>query len=271
LTDFFISHVGVAANFGSRKARWAGAVKDLILDLNPLFRFRLAQMDSRFKNNQARRILAVGIEVPGREQDIHTVMRRLQRSTKHKVEISITKLLPGEGKFNNIQRAIDGEDLETYEWLLIVDDDVAFRPNMLDRLIGASEACEFVISQPAHRLSSYASYEITLRRPGCFARQTRFVEIGPLTAIHRTTFPKLIPFPKSRWAYGIDLIWSHTAEQAGWKMGIIDACPIGHLRPVGGAYSVEAARAEGAELIKTIGLTSTREELLSWEKVAYLS
>jgi len=239
-----------------------------MLDLNLATRSSLAHADTQFQNAPARSILAVGIEVPGREKDIHRVMRRLKSSTRHHLDIAIAQLAPGKGKFENIQSALDRVNLDHYEWLVIVDDDVAFRRNMLDRLIGFSEACDFVVAQPAHRLSSYASYAVTLRRAGCFARQTRFVEIGPLTVIRRPAFPKLIPFPKSRWCYGIDLMWSHTVRAAGWKMGIVDACPIGHLRPVAGSYSMDEARAEGAELVQRLGFVESRQDILGWEEVA---
>jgi len=226
-------------------------------------------MDKQFQAAPARRILAVGIEVPGRSEDIHRVMGRLKASTHHHLDVSIATLTPGKGKFENIQAALDQTNLADYAWLVIIDDDVAFRRTMLDRLIGFSEACDFKIAQPAHRLSSYASYDITLRRPDCLARQTRFVEIGPLTAIHHTTFSKLVPFPPSRWAYGLDVMWSHTAQAQGWKMGVIDACPIGHLRPVAGTYSIDEARAEGAGLIQRLGIVETRQDILGWEQIAF--
>jgi hypothetical protein len=213
-------------------------------------------MDKQFQAAPARRILAVGIEVPRRDEDIHRV-------------IAIATLGPGKGKFENIQAALDPINLADYAWLVIVDDDVAFRPTMLDRLIGFSEACDFRIAQPAHRLSSYASYAITLRRPDCLARQTRFVEIGPVTAIHNTAFPELMPFPPSRWGYGLDLMWSHTARAQGWKMGVIDACPIGHLRPVAGSYSIDEARAEGDGLIQRLGIVEFRKDILGWEQIAF--
>jgi hypothetical protein len=79
-------------------------------------------------------------------------------------------------------------------------------------------------------------------------RETAFVEIGPCTAFHRSTFGALLPFPDLRMGWGLDSHWSALARQHGWRMGVIDALPLAHLeRPAGEAYSrvaaIEEARA----------------------------
>ncbi len=87
-------------------------------------------------------------------------------------------------------------------------------------------------------------------------RETHFVEIGPLTALRRETFAALVPFPASRWCYGIDVYWAAIAREKGWKMGVVDATPIRHMRPVAKAYDSSAAVAEGRQLLTTLGVRS---------------
>jgi hypothetical protein len=76
-------------------------------------------------------------------------------------------------------------------------------------------------------------------------RETSFVEIGPVTAFHRDTFATLLPFPELRMGWGLDAHWAAVAREHGWRIGVVDATPVGHtLRPAADAYPREAAAAE---------------------------
>ncbi len=44
--------------------------------------------------------------------------------------------------------------------------------------------------------------------------------------------------------WGLDGAWSATAAERGWAIGVIDATPIRHLRPVAASYPRDAAIAE---------------------------
>jgi hypothetical protein len=85
---------------------------------------------------------------------------------------------------------------------------------------------------------------VTRRRPGLLARTGRFVEIGPVTALHRDAMAALLPFPDLRMGWGLDAHWSARAAEHGWPVGIVDATPVRHLRAVAGAYPRDEAMAE---------------------------
>ena len=66
-----------------------------------------------------------------------------------------------------------------------------------------------------------------------------------MTAFHRDTFSTLLPFPALRMGWGLDAHWSALARERGWRIGIVDATPVGHtLRPAADSYPREAATAE---------------------------
>jgi hypothetical protein len=45
--------------------------------------------------------------------------------------------------------------------------------------------------------------------------------------------------------WGLDAHWGALAREHGWRLGIVDATPVGHTqRPAGDAYAREAAVAE---------------------------
>jgi GT2 family glycosyltransferase len=164
------------------------------------------------------------------------------RRSSHDVEIRTTGV-GGRGKFENLN-ALLGGDGPDHDWLLVVDDDVALPPGFLDRFLAVAERFELKLAQPAHRLSSHAAWPVTRRRPASIARETAFVEIGPVTAFHRDTFGALLPFPQLRMGWGLDAHWSAVARERGWRIGVVDATPIHHATPVADGYARDEAIAE---------------------------
>ena len=263
MSDFFLDNTGMSPNFGNWKRRAVGALLDPWIEVSLTVQ-GIRSLDRMIK---PRRVLAVGIEVPSRQADIHTVLNRLRQTSRHWVQTVAVPMAEGFGKFANVERALSAVNLKHFDWLLIADDDISFGNRMVDRLIKFSELAELSISQPAHKRSSIATYSLTLRKWCSFVRETHFVEIGPLTAIRSDVFSDVIPFPPSRWCYGIDVIWSELARKRGFKMGIVDAATVRHLRPVASSYNIRAACAEGEKLIRSLQIPRTRKEILGFERV----
>jgi hypothetical protein len=155
----------------------------------------------------------------------------------------------GGGKFENL-RAVLAQTESAFDWLVIVDDDVALPARFLDRFIGVCERFAFDLAQPAQTQRSHSAWRVTRRRPASLARETRFVEIGPVTAFGRRAAAELLPFPELRFGWGLDLHWAALAAQRGWRLGVVDATPVRHeSTTVGSAYSVEEAQAESARFL----------------------
>ena len=265
--DFFTSERGLARQYKQRYPRLARLL-DRAYDLSLIFSPALARLRCDAATAKPRNILVVGIEAASRPGDMVRVAQDLI-SDRHQVSLSIWPMAD-QGKFANVDAAIGAAStpLAAFDWLIIADDDVEVAPGFLDEFIAASEAAGLAIAQPAHRFDSYANFGLTHRRWGALVRETRFVEIGPLTALRRETFDALIPFPRSRWCYGIDVYWASIAQEKGWKVGVVDATPIRHLRPVAKAYDATAAIAEGRQLLVKLGIPSTGVSLLGAGKIA---
>jgi hypothetical protein len=214
------------------------------------------------------RVLVVGIEVPSRAADIGRVVDALAAGSRHRVTRSVVPMA-AKGKFANIDDAIAASPvaLGEHDWLVITDDDIDARPGMLDDLVAIADQADLSLAQPAHAFNSYTTYTITRRRWGSLARRTDFVEIGPLTLVRRDLFADLIPFPPSRWCYGIDLLWSELARRRGLRMGIVDGVAVRHLRPVAASYSMDAAWDEGHALMVEHDIRINRDELFRRNEV----
>ena len=157
----------------------------------------------------------------------------------------------GAGKFENLNRVL-GEvaDRARFDWTLVVDDDVGLPERFLDGFLGLCEALRLDIAQPAQTLRSHAAWRVTRRRPFSLARETSFVEIGPVTAFRREPAAQLMPFPELRYGWGLDVHWAALAEERGWRRGVVDSLPVRHEgAPVAAAYPIEDAKREAATFL----------------------
>ncbi len=190
-----------------------------------------------------RRVLALQIERPQNREPAARARRELERS-RHDIELRVGA--PGErGKFENLNLLLDERPYADRDWLLVLDDDVELPHGFLDRFVFLCERFSLQLAQPAHRLNSHAAWPQTRRRRGSVVRETRFVEIGPVTAFAHATFATLLPFPQLRMGWGLDAHWGAIASEHGWRCGVTDAVAIRHrAAPAADAYSREAAIAE---------------------------
>jgi hypothetical protein len=70
-------------------------------------------------------------------------------------------------------------------------------------------------------------------------------------AFHASTFETLLPFPQLRVGWGLDAHWSAVAREHGWKLGVIDATPVGHgLRKIASSYDSGGAIREAREFLR---------------------
>jgi hypothetical protein len=264
MSDFLSGGHGIARNYnnlGGLRAK----LDDLLYDLALLISPKLKSLHKGRKAAAAERVLVVGINVQTRPGDILKVTAQLG-SDRHEVIVSVTDM-QAKGKFENIEDAIldCGRPLSSFDWLIIVDDDVALPKGFLDGYLEIAKALDLSLSQPAHKFASHASYAVTQRRWGTIARETRFVEIGPLTVVRAAAFKLIVPFPKSRWCYGVDAFWSEEMARAGLRCGVVDALPIRHLRPVAASYDMRQAAEEGEALMKRLGVEVSRETMFADE------
>lgn len=190
-----------------------------------------------------RRVLVLTVARPEHDDAVRRAATELHGSTH---DVTIDSCPPGDrGKFENINALLARHRLADYDWLIVADDDIDLPRGFLDRFLGLAEHFDLSLAQPAHRLRSHASWRLTRRRPGSLVRETRFVEIGPLTLLAPATFDTLLPFPALRMGWGLDAHWAAIARDRGWRLGIVDATPIAHkARPAGDAYSREQALTE---------------------------
>lgn len=262
--DLFASDYG-ARRRGLRRGRRAGWITDAVYDARLAANASYRSLRSRAAQMPVRKVLVVGVDVPARRTDLDALVRRLQTS-RHEV---IVKLPPmgNRGKFQNINAGLEGVRIDDYDWLLVVDDDVDLPPEFLDFFLCVAELADLRICQPAHRFRSYTSWDVTQRVWNSLARVTHFVECGPITALHRSVFLYCVPFADTRWAWGIDVLWAELARQQEFRIGVVDATPIGHLREIAESYNRQAAIDEGRQLLAQHNVRRDSRDLMKTVEV----
>jgi hypothetical protein len=168
-------------------------------------------------------------------------------ASRHDVTVDFRDVAAG-GKFQNVDTILADHDVSSFDWILVVDDDVELPRGFLDGFLFLAERFELRLAQPSQTLASHAAWSVARRHPFSAVRRTTFVEIGPVTAFAREAIAELLPFPQLRQAWGLDLHWGALAREHGWALGVVDLLPVRHeLRRVAAAYpraeAIDEARA----------------------------
>ncbi|TML79073.1 MAG: hypothetical protein E6G07_08420 [Actinobacteria bacterium] len=229
-------------------------VEDVVLDAWLAFARAGARLDELADGMPSRDVLVLSIYRP----DTDALRRALGelRRTRHSLRTALGAMgnpdpaLADEtvaaglarGKFANLNTVADAAGGGGAHWIVVVDDDVALPEGFLDRFLAVCEHLDLTMAQPAQTRASHAAWPVTRRRGGSMARETRFVEIGPVTCFRRDAWGELAPFPALRFGWGLDLHWAAIAAERGWRLGVIDALPVRHEHAaVAAAYSSDDA------------------------------
>jgi hypothetical protein len=210
-------------------------------------RRRRLQIASR-ENPAPRDVLVLCVARAEHGALVRGIRDELARS-RHRVELCVGP--PGDrGKFENLNLLLDSHRAEAFDRLLVLDDDIVLPRGFLDRLLFLAEHFKLDLAQPAHRRASHAAWQVTRRQSRSLVRETRFVEIGPVTAFARSTFSTLLPFPDLRMGWGLDMHWAALAGEHGWRCGVLDAVAIRHrAAPAASSYSREQALSEARNFL----------------------
>jgi len=244
--DDFLS--GTSGTVGGLDAHLREA-RDLLTDAGALASGRRLRLALAARRLPARRsVLVLGVERSRHRALAARAQAELRRS-RHDLELHFAAP-GGRGKFENLNLLLQAHPPAAHDWLLILDDDVVLPRGFLDGFLFLCERFSLSLAQPAHRRRSHTAWPQARRRAGSVVRETRFVEIGPVTAFAHATFEVLLPFPALRMGWGLDAHWAALAGEHGWRCGITDAVAIAHrAAPAADAYSREAALAEAREFL----------------------
>lgn len=204
---------------------------------------------------EAKRILVIGIYLTDYENLAVSISRKIAKSEHHCIDqkwfaigennipLEMEDLTIGYSKtkipkFDLLNRILSKIDLKDYDLLIVTDDDIYILDDFIDKYVAVINKYDFKLAQPARTRHSYYDHKICLQKKNTIARESNFVEIGPIFSIDKDLFDLLLPFPKEcPMGYGLDYIWPVLVQKNKMQLGIIDATPVDHsYRPQGRTY-----------------------------------
>lgn len=127
------------------------------------------------------------------------------------------------------------ELIDGYDAVWFPDDDLAVDTDTLNRMFALFHGLGLGLAQPALAPGSFHSWACLLQRPEHLLRHSTFVEVmAPIFTLPalRICLPS---FAESRSGWGLDWVWPHLlADRRAFPIGILDATPVLHTRPLGG-------------------------------------
>lgn len=167
---------------------------------------------------------------------------------------------PG-GRFELLGRCLATLDLDASTWLVIADDDVRFSRGDLGSLARVAAAVGLDIAQPAHEWNSHSSHRVNRSRPLLLARDTGFVEIGPVVLMDERARRLALPLAtRTLMGWGVDVEWSALQRQ-GIRLGVVDAVRVEHLGAVAADYGKGEERQALDDSLAAAGLASIDEAI----------
>lgn len=214
-----------------------------------------------FENEKKPRVLVVGIYLADRVNTVTHLVSRFGQSTRCEVTqawacmltaqippslsaVTVISFPEGKPKFPALNLIISKFDLDNFDYIIVCDDDIVLPFAFLDNYVAAQALAGFALAQPSRTRSSCGNKQITVKQTHSFARQTRFVEIGPLFSIDARLYSSLLPFDENNpMGWGVDYHWPVVVEKLGLIMGIIDHATVDHsIRALASGYSGQLAK-----------------------------
>ena len=119
-----------------------------------------------------------------------------------------------------------------YRRVLLLDDDLRFRPGDVSRFFDHCERDALFLSQPAIAWGSHANHRINLWNPMCVVRRVNFVEVMA-PCFSRAALDELMTetFGLTTCTWGIDYAWSSLLRDRG-RLAVVDAVAMAHTKPM---------------------------------------
>ena len=191
-------------------------------------------------------ILVTGVYLSNQENNIKNIIEEFKKSSEWSItqkwnsipgaagelpvrDVTVQNFESESPKFIVLNKLLSTEPLDSYDFIIISDDDISLPSDFLDRYLSIVVKHDFAIAQPARTHSSYIDHHFVEQLTGLEARRTRFVEIGPLFSVRRDVYPVIFPFDESTYmGWGYDFVWPCLMEKLKKRMGIVDATPVEH-------------------------------------------
>jgi len=139
-------------------------------------------------------------------------------------------------RFVNLNRLFNARPIEEGSFVVVADDDALFIRGGLTKTISLMKRAGFALAQPSQSILGWWTTLFNVARPLLVARDTNFVEIGPVFIVDPLFAKHILPFSEDNdMGWGIEAEW-YRAKEGRFRIGIIDDCRIVHWSRNATAY-----------------------------------
>jgi hypothetical protein len=135
-------------------------------------------------------------------------------------------------KFHLIADFVESEDLSSYEYIWMPDDDLFIDNKSVEKIFYLNKRYDLWLSQPS--IMGWYGLDVTLHHKNSLMRFTNYVEIMCPCFTYVSLVKCLSTFKENETSWGIDHLWNLKLGQPTNRMAIIDDVIAIHTRPVGG-------------------------------------
>lgn len=217
------------------------------------------------------KVLVIGVYLSNRQNNVDDIIDAFSDSRFYDVSqrwialqgpaskgarhVTMRDNVPPAPKYVLLNSLLESEDLEQFEYVITADDDIVLPRGFVDEFLFIQKKLQFCVAQPARTPNSHVDHPIVRQELDHAARQTRFVEIGPVVSFHQSAYGIVFPFDvTSPMGWGYEQVWSYEILKHEMKMGIIDNTPVDHsMRPPAAYYDMEKERERWGAFLKQHG------------------
>ncbi len=146
-------------------------------------------------------------------------------------------------KWTGLRRLLhEWDGWRDYDYIWLPDDDILASQDTISAMFEAAAALQFKLFSPALQENSHYGHYINMRNRNFLARRVGFVEIM-IPGFSRPVLEQLLDtldLSTTGWGWGLDPLWAKLLDYR--DLGILDAVPVLHTRPVGQLRDAELHR-----------------------------
>lgn len=160
---------------------------------------------------------------------------------------------PG-SRFSNLNKLYYSRPIHPGAWVVLSDDDAIFVKGTLCNTVKIMTGAGFSLAQPCHSILGWWTSLFNIGRPLLKARDTNYVEQGPVLIADSSFSKSMFPLPDDG-----DMGWGVEAEWYGMKphhfrFGVVDCCRIVHWDRNAVSYQAKPEMLKMKERLSKSGL-----------------
>jgi hypothetical protein len=162
---------------------------------------------------------------------------------------------PG-SRFANLNKLYNAKPIEEGSWVVLADDDVFFVRGSLTRIFSIMKQAGLSLAQPSQSILGWWTSQFNVSRPFLIARDSNYVEQGPLLVADPVFAKLILPLPdENDMGWGIEAEW-YRAKEGRYRIGVIDDCRVVHCARAGATYPSGPEMRSMNERLRKAGIDS---------------